>query len=155
MAPFQFLTKEKLSPHQMLDLARMETRLAEASTRQKEAESRMEEAKRDTLRLQLEKQQLELEKLIREQEENDRKFPVLFSVANIINLFMLTMTTFLVAHVFSYMMGIFLNVKNFHILNFMLYIRPEISMFIMCALYLYSDFLNRFSYKFITRGFED
>lgn len=155
MNPFNFLSKEKLTTHQMLDLARMETRLAEASTRQKEAESRMEEARRDTLRLQLEKLQLDLEKLQRLQEEIDRRFPVLFSTANLITLFMLTLTTFLVSHVLSLLIGVFIKVKNFHLLNFMLYIRPEISMFIMCSLYLYCDFLNRFSYKFITRGLDD
>ena len=155
MSPFQFLTREKLTNHQMLDLARMETRLAEATTRSKEAESRMEEAKRDTLRLQLERLQLELEKLQRAQEEKNRRFPVLFSVANFISLFMLTLTTFLVAHILSLLIGIVINVKNFHLLNFMLYIRPEMSMFIMCALYLYSNFLNQFSYKFITRGLDE
>jgi hypothetical protein len=43
--PFNFIDgqKDKLSASQMLDLARMETRMAEAETRRKEAESRMEE----------------------------------------------------------------------------------------------------------------
>ena len=133
----------------------METRLTEASTRQKEAESRIEEAKRDNLRLQVEKEQIELEKQELKERERERRFPVLFSWENLSNLLLLTITTFVVTHVFSIVVGIVINVRNFHLLNFMLYIRPEMSMFIMCTLYTFCDFLNKFCYKFITRSLED